>query len=431
MTTALYWFGDDLRIDDNPLLQQAARQADRLLCIYCVEPFQLKTNRYTTGSGMSALRWQFLVESLHDLTDDLNQVGQVLLVEIGSALDVIPTLIVRYGVTDVFRSQSAGYWEQQQADVLAARFPAVQFHDGNNRTLFSAQQAQQDTLPDTFSKFRRRAERWALRPSAEIAAWPKCAVHRQPALPLKSPSSLSYAKGGSVAGKAHLKRYFRTAAAHTYKETRNALDGAFTSTGFSPWLASGSLSPIQVMEALARYESERGANESTDWIRFELLWREYFHWYASHWREKLFALNGVGSGSAKGSHYGYRFKAWCEGMTPYPLVNALMNQLKTTGFMSNRGRQIVASCLVHELALDWRLGAAYFEQQLLDYDVGSNWGNWQYIAGVGCDPRGGRHFNIAKQTELFDPKGLFIKQWHGDKTMLPLDAVDAADWPLY
>jgi deoxyribodipyrimidine photo-lyase len=107
-----------------------------------------------------------------------------------------------------------------------------------------------------------------------------------------------------------------------------------------------------------------------------------------------------------------------------------MKQLNQTGYMSNRGRQIVASCFVHELQLDWRYGAAYFQQQLLDHDVTSNWGNWQYIAGVGVDPRGGRHFNIIKQTEIYDPKGAFTRQWQGDQNLQPLDSIDCSDWPI-
>jgi len=86
--------------------------------------------------------------------------------------------------------------------------------------------------------------------------------------------------------------------------------------------------------------------------------------------------------------------------------------------------------LVNELAVDWRFGAAYFEQQLLDYDVASNWGNWQYLAGVGADPRGQRHFDLEKQTRLYDPDGQFIRKWQAEVRNLPLDSVDAADWPV-
>ncbi|MEY3758746.1 MAG: hypothetical protein RIR39_237, partial [Pseudomonadota bacterium] len=161
-----------------------------------------------------------------------------------------------------------------------------------------------------------------------------------------------------------------------------------------------------------------------------LLWRDYFHGYAHLYGKRLFAFQGIKQQKPLTSFYPERFQKWCSGNTPYPLVNACMKQLNATGFMSNRGRQIVASCLVNELAVDWRYGAAYFEQQLLDYDVASNWGNWQYLAGVGADPRGKRYFDLNKQTRQYDPDGLFINKWQGGIQNLPLDSVDAADWPV-
>jgi len=111
-------------------------------------------------------------------------------------------------------------------------------------------------------------------------------------------------------------------------------------------------------------------------------------------------------------------------------VNALMHQLVATGWMTNRGRQIAASYLVNELNHDWRYGAAFFEKHLIDYDVGSNYGNWQYIAGVGTDPRGGRHFNIDKQAAQYDPDGHFTTKWDGYRAAQPRYVTDAADWPL-
>src|SRR5690606_10442456 len=105
-------------------------------------------------------------------------------------------------------------------------------------------------------------------------------------------------------------------------------------------------------------------------------------------------------------------------------------ELKATGYLSNRGRQIAASCFVNELGLDWRYGAAWFEHQLLDYDVASNWGNWQCIAGVGVDPRGGRHFNLDKQAESCDPDGSYRARWAPEPILTQLDSTDAADWPI-
>jgi deoxyribodipyrimidine photo-lyase len=236
--------------------------------------------------------------------------------------------------------------------------------------------------------------------------------------------------GSEKAGLAHLADYFADEYAMRYKETRNELDGWRNSTKFSPWLASGSLSARLVLSQLQAYEQDVGANESTYWIFFELFWREYFQWYALCHGRRLFAFKGIKNRKPLTSFYAERFQRWCKGDTPYPLVNACMKQLNATGYMSNRGRQIVASCFVNELGLDWRFGAAYFEQQLLDYDVAANWGNWQYLAGVGADPRGQRHFDIEKQTRQYDPDYVFIKQWGGDIHPTAIDSVDAADWPI-
>jgi deoxyribodipyrimidine photo-lyase len=181
---------------------------------------------------------------------------------------------------------------------------------------------------------------------------------------------------------------------------------------------------------LHTYEHHRGANDSTYWIYFELLWREYYQFYAHRHGKKLFSFSGLKLAKPATSFYPERFQKWCNGNTPYPIVNAFMKQLNSTGYMSNRGRQLVASCFVHELGLNWRYGASYMEQQLVDYDVASNWGNWQYLAGVGADPRGHRRFNLTKQTQIYDPKGDFIKKWGGDNYDSQLDSVDAADWPI-
>jgi len=224
---------------------------------------------------------------------------------------------------------------------------------------------------------------------------------------------------GEQAGVSHLASYFNSGAAQHYKETRNALDGWANSTKFSPYLAIGNLSPRQIWHALLQYEHRFGANESTYWIKFELLWREYFQWLSLKVGNKLYRFSGLRETPPATSFNAELYQRWCSGTTPYPLVNALMHQLNATGYMSNRGRQIVASCLVNELQLDWRYGAAYFQQQLVDFDVASNWGNWQYIAGVGVDPRGGRHFNLDKQTALFDPNGEFIQKWQGQRYVQP------------
>jgi deoxyribodipyrimidine photo-lyase len=146
-------------------------------------------------------------------------------------------------------------------------------------------------------------------------------------------------------------------------------------------------------------------------LRFELLWREFFHWYSrvSDWT--LFRKSGPEARKVAGDQCDKRFQRWVAGATGCDIVDAAMRELQTTGWMSNRARQLVASQLIYEMNLDWRLGAAYFESQLVDYDVASNWGNWAYIAGVGPDPRGGRVFNLDEQARRYDPQGVYRQRW--------------------
>jgi deoxyribodipyrimidine photo-lyase len=110
-------------------------------------------------------------------------------------------------------------------------------------------------------------------------------------------------------------------------------------------------------------------------------------------------------------HHSGWFEKWKNGNTGIDFVDANMIELKLTGFMSNRGRQNVASYLCHNLKLDWRYGAAYFEEQLIDYDVCSNWGNWMYVAGVGNDPRENRVFNMEKQAAMYDHDQSYRNLW--------------------
>jgi deoxyribodipyrimidine photo-lyase len=442
--TGLFWFTNDLRIDDNPALNKAAAEVDTLICIYCVAPTSTFHDHKAPGK-LSPIRQQFLFESLVDLDKALAEQGQPLIIEFKSPADAIPEYITQYNISHIYRSHNAGEYEQKTWNTLRKRYAMIQFNQRDTHTLFDRSELPfaMDKLPDSFSKFRRMVSDIVVRAPLEKppqlptsclipkkdwqAAWKEYTLYSQL-------GDDQLFKGGSQAGRQHLQNYFQGKSASTYKETRNGLDehcnGVNFSTKFSPWLSNGSISARQIICDLHQYESAVDANDSTYWIFFELLWREYFQWYAQSHKANIFKFNGIKNNNPTTSFYAERFQKWCQGNTPYPIVNACMKQLNATGYMSNRGRQLVASCFVHELNLDWRYGAAYMEQQLVDYDVASNWGNWQYLAGVGADPRGHRRFDLDKQTKIYDPKGLFIKRWGGDQHLEELDSRDIVDWPI-
>jgi deoxyribodipyrimidine photo-lyase len=220
-------------------------------------------------------------------------------------------------------------------------------------------------------------------------------------------------KGGETAAMQRLNHYFfETKNLSVYKETRNGMVGEGYSSKFSAWLAMGCISPRTIYKEIRAYEKENGANDSTYWLIFELLWRDFFRFMFKKYQTKFFLYAGIkGEKENSESLSNKLFSQWENGATPSDFINANMIELKQTGFMSNRGRQNVASYFCNELNMDWRLGAAYFESQLIDYDVCSNWGNWAYLAGVGNDPRKHRYFNIQKQANDYDKDRSFRDLW--------------------
>jgi len=201
----------------------------------------------------------------------------------------------------------------------------------------------------------------------------------------------------------------------TYKETRNGLLGMDYSSKFSPWLSMGNVSPRWLFHEIKKYERTVNENQSTYWMFFELLWRDYFRWVTVKHGNKIFHLEGMKPYNKYDKKVWGEdrktFDAWAQGRTGYSFIDANMIEMNATGFMSNRGRQNVASFLTKDLHLDWRLGAEYFEYQLIDHDVYSNYGNWTYVAGVGNDPREDRYFNIIKQGLVYDADGAYVSHW--------------------
>ena len=217
--------------------------------------------------------------------------------------------------------------------------------------------------------------------------------------------------GGESEGLKRLHNYFfETKKLGFYKKTRNGLIGTDYSSKFSPWLANGSLSARTIYWNVKKFEEDEIKNQSTYWLIFELIWRDYFKYISLKHGNNIFKIGGILNKNYAWSSNRKIIQNWINGETKDDFVNANMIELKRTGWMSNRGRQNVASYFAKELTLDWRIGAAYFESILLDYDVHSNFGNWMYVSGVGNDPRD-RKFNTQLQAERYDPAHLFRNRW--------------------
>jgi len=423
----IHWFRNDLRLHDNQALALSAAQADQLLCVYFHDPRQDDTTRWGF-SRMGGHRRTFLADALLDLDRALRARGQRLHVLKGSPRQWLSALgpDVR-----VVCERIAAPEESDEIEALRAVGVAVE-------EIWQSSLLEPDDLPFTaellpkiFTDFRRSVEKAQVTPRAPLptiehlpppptlemtAATTNIddvlGVTRAPVDPRASfPYDTEAWRGGESAGLAHVRRYFSSRLPQTYKQTRNGLAGLDYSTKFSPWLASGALSPRTVYAALRAHEDEQGANEDTYWIWFELLWRDHFRLLHLQHGRRLYRAAGLSS-LPPPRHDPQAFERWCTGQTGETFIDAAMCELAATGYLSNRMRQNAASWLVNDLQGDFRAGAAWFERQLIDYDPYSNQGNWLYIAGRGTDPRTGRRFDPLKQAQDYDRHGAYRALWN-------------------
>ncbi|KAI1140720.1 cryptochrome [Hypoxylon sp. FL0543] len=284
-------------------------------------------------------------------------------------------------------------------------------------------------IPDSYESF----EEALLRPIngvlSEVPPFPEGAKSAHPF------------RGGEDNAFDRLDYLIKSGSAYSYKASRNGLLGADFSTKLSAYLAQGCITARQIHHRLVAYEDGKdeslaesqgygdGENEGTKAIRFELLWRDYMRLCNRKFKEKLFLRTGFRSDSSnkwKSADKDHTADGQQEptdeisktvqrvfnGTTGMGLIDASQRELLHTGYTSNRARQNVASFLAKHLCIDWRYGAEWYEMLLVDYDVSSNWANWQYVAGVGNDPRGeARIFNPVKQAFDYDKDGEYVRCW--------------------
>ena len=408
--TLLYWFRNDLRLSDNPAFRHACTQATRLLPVFCMAPAESSPWGF---ERVGPHRRKMLASALRELRQSLSNAGSGLLILDEPPATALPRLMQDIGATGIVCEDIAAPDELAAVAALRQSGIAVQTHWQPTMLDPAGLPFTPGDMPNQFTEFRRAVEK---APAPPVAPLPAPAFI--PPLPEHAPAGVALdddtAGGGEASATAHLARYFSGSLPHTYKSTRDQLQGADFSTGFSRWLWSGAISARTIDAALRAYEEQHGATESSYWIRFELLWRDHFRFLHLKHGSALYRKRGLLAATPSSPpHDDEKMLRWREGRTGQPLVDAGMRELAATGFLSNRMRQIVASYLIHELACDWRAGAAWFESQLLDYDVYSNQGNWLYIAGRGTDPRGGRRFDPERQARIHDPDGAYQRLWSG------------------
>ena len=423
--TALIWFRNNLRVHDNLSLKKATENHSKVIAVYFFDPKLFKTDAF--GFQKTAkFRAKFLLETITDLKENLKALNITLLTYFESPENRIHVLCDALSISTIYTQKE---WTREEVStenlINSTLSDTVHFTADYDQFLYHPDAVSKDfsKIPDVFTIFRKKLEK-TVKIDGEFSAskLPKeNLISTATVIPTMETLGFSNFKtatktafpfaGGETAAFERLQTYFfETKKVSNYKKTRNGLIGADYSTKFSPWLANGSLSAKTIYWKIKAYESEFGANQSTYWVVFELIWRDYFKYISLKYTSKIFKIGGILNKNYHWNTDQKTIQQWIQGETKDDFVNANMIELRETGFMSNRGRQNVASYFSKELLLDWRIGAAYFESMLIDYDVHSNYGNWMYVAGVGNDPRD-RKFNTQLQAERYDQNHKYRKLW--------------------
>jgi deoxyribodipyrimidine photo-lyase len=423
--TGLIWFRNNLRVTDNASLKRATENHTKVIAVFFFNPKLFATDEF--GFQKTAkYRAKFLIETIIALKKNLSNLNISLLTYFESPEDRMHKICDAFSVETIYTQKEWTREEISTNNLLKSTLAkTVNFVEDYDQFLYhpKAVSVNFSNIPDVFTVFRKKMEKTVKIEAAFSISKLSIENRVENDTEIATLKELGFEEfttniktafpfyGGEDAALERLRSYFfETKKVSFYKNTRNGLIGKDYSTKFSPWLANGSISAKTIYWKIKEYEAEFKANQSTYWVVFELIWRDYFKYISLKYNSKIFKIGGILNKKYYWNSDEKLIQQWIQGETKDDFVNANMIELKETGFMSNRGRQNVASYFAKELLLDWRIGAAYFESVLLDYDVHSNYGNWMYVAGVGNDPRD-RKFNTQIQADRYDQNHKYRKLW--------------------
>jgi deoxyribodipyrimidine photo-lyase len=410
MTAALVWFRRDLRDFDHAALAAALRGHARVHCAFVFDTDIL------APLPRQDRRVEFIRRALIELDAALRARGGGLIVRHGRAAEEIPRLAAELGVAAVHANRDHEPFARQRDAAVAGALAADgrAFHDHKDQTIFERDEVlTQGGTP--FAVFTPYARAWRARLAPADLAPHECTAGPEQFAVAPAPTfdvpGFAPAEPGIPCGMSGGARLFDDFLARIdrYHATRDfpALDAT---SGLSPHLRFGTVS-IRALVAAAHARGLLPDGKGAEvWLN-ELIWREFYQMVLWHRPDVVEHAWKRGCDALVWDDAPGLFAAWQAGRTGYPLVDAAMRELAATGRMHNRLRMVSASFLVKDLGIDWRRGAAHFAAHLLDYDLASNNGGWQWCASTGCDAQPWfRIFNPVTQSEKFDPRGAFIRR---------------------
>lgn len=410
MIRSILWFRQDLRLHDNEALIEAIRSSDELIPVYIFHPQQFASlTRYGMAKTGKA-RTQFLLDSVFDLRSQLQKLGSELVIRIGRPEEILYSLASVHKAHYIYcnreRTREEVYVQDRLEKKLWAIGREVRYSRGKMLYYTADLPFPVTHCPDSFAVFRKETEqfipvRTPLQTPHALCPFPteieSCQIPDiQVLLPEHAEEQTIFFKGGEMEGLRVLEHGIQLPP--TFMANENTM--------LSPWIAMGCLSPKKVYYDAFPFEKER------DELQQHLIYRDYLRLMGKKYGDQIFYKSGI-----KGIPIQYKsdeklLKQWQQGKTNVDIIDAAMCQLNQAGWLPDALRRLVASYFVKVLNLDWRLGAAYFEAKLIDYDPCTNWVSWLNMAGLGPDTREDRIINYEAVGKRIDPEGNYIQAWN-------------------
>jgi deoxyribodipyrimidine photo-lyase len=414
----IWWIRRDLRLTDNPTLI-AAIQKGAVIPVFILDPELLKLN--------SPLRKSFLFQGLEKLDDQLKQIGSKLVIRSGVPVNELSFLLNEAGVDAIFAEEDFTPYARKRDSMVERQLP-LKLIQGQTVHHPSALLKPDGTPYTVYTPFSRN---WKAQLLTNLSPL-------QPVKQLSMPGNIftltvpTYARvpefsAGETEGLNRL-RQFLAGPIYSYSDQRNRMDLEGTSA-LSPYIRFGMVSlrsaAAEAWQAIHEAPDKKSQASAETWLN-ELIWREFYisilyhfpHVLRNSFREKMRNIRWENDPE--------KFRAWKDGRTGFPVVDAAMRQLSRSGWMHNRARMIVASFLVKDLLVDWRWGERWFMENLVDGDRAANNGGWQWTAGTGTDAAPYfRIFNPILQSQKFNPNGDYIRKWVPELSDLPAQYIHA------
>lgn len=429
--SALVWLRRDLRLNDNLAISSAISAGHKVAVVFVVDDTLLSSPR------ISAARVAFMCGALSSLDAELREHGSRLLVRRGIPTQVIPGAAREISAAAVYANIDYTPYARRRDSAVTAALASIPLILSQDRVIVPPDEIVTNT-GKPYTVFTPFNTKWHTLPKAsprhlsDDLRGTLLDLSGLDSLPVPSPESLGFSSQVALPEASSAAAYdrltdFNADRIYSYRDTRNRLAGFDDprngTSCLSPYIRWGLLSPREIVRATqgaAAAAPDQSARESVYvWLN-EIVWHEFYTsvlWHFPHVVSRNF--------NSRYDHIRWHdddagFNAWTEGRTGYPVIDAAMRQLATTGWMHSRARMITASFLTKDLLIDWRLGEQFFIRHLIDGDLAANNGGWQWAAGTGTDAQPYfRIFNPVAQSMRFDPDGSYIRRWVPELSEVP------------